>query len=101
MQIRIPKLLVLFAVAANGAVQAEDDRYSGDGYVFFSVDRPGGGSISDLLTIGGGGEGLLYKGLGVNVDLGYQFPRGSSESGIGLASLNGCYHSSTGTSPPN
>lgn len=45
-----------------------------------------------MLTIGGGGEGLLYKGLGVNADLGYRFSREEFSSGIGLASLNGCYH---------
>jgi hypothetical protein len=89
---RLTGLILLFGVAAAGIVRAADSRYSGDGYVFFSVDRPGHASIADLLTVGGGGEALLYKGLGVNVDLGYQFPRESISDGIGLASLNGCYH---------
>ncbi len=89
---RFLNLLFLFAVAAPGVVRAADNRYSGDGFVFFSVDRPRGASIAELLTVGGGGEGLLYKGLGINADLGYQFPRTEFSSGIGLASLNGCYH---------
>lgn len=78
------------AIAARG--QEPPNRYSGDGYVFFSADRPRGASFTELLTVGGGGEGLLYRGLGVNADIGYQFVRGYPGEGVGLASLNGCYH---------
>jgi hypothetical protein len=67
-------------------------RYSGAGYGFFSLDRPGGASLGDVLTVGGGGEALLFKGVGIGADIGYQFPRGSGGSGIGIATLNGCYH---------
>jgi hypothetical protein len=89
---RILILAAVLAVAAGGVAWAGGNRYSGDGYVFFSVDRPRGGSLADLLTFGAGGEGLLYKGLGVNADIGYQFARRSFTNGVGLASINGCYH---------
>jgi hypothetical protein len=63
----------------------------GDGYAFFSMDRPPHATLADILTVGGGGEYLLYKGLGVGADLGYQFARGSAGSGVGLASVGGVY----------
>jgi len=82
--------LLFTSAAAFG--QPTEQRYSGDGFVFFSADRPSQGSLSDLLGVGVGGEGFIYKGLGVQGDLGYEFPRGYVADGIGLASLNGTYH---------
>lgn len=64
----------------------------GDGYAFLSLDRPAGASVADVFTVGGGGEALLYRGLGIGADLGYQFARGSAGDGVGLGSINGVYH---------
>ena len=69
----------------------EPQRFRGYGYGYFAV----GGtccSFSNLLGFGGGGEALLYKGLGAGIDLGYVFPRANLACGIGLLTVNPSYH---------
>jgi hypothetical protein len=88
--IKPPVLLSLLAPAA--AFGQTQQRYSGDWFAFFSADRPSYGSFADLLGVGFGGERLIYKGLGIEGDVAYEFPRGFASQGIGLASLNGTYH---------
>ena len=75
--------LILSATAAG---------QTGAGHVFLSLDRPSRADLADLMTVGAGGEWLLYKGIGVGGDLGYQFSRRAAGNGVGLASLNGSYH---------
>src|SRR5437868_211880 len=65
---------------------------SGDGYVFLGLDKAEGASLAEALTVGLGGDALLYKGFGIGFDLGYLFPRHGVGDGIGLVSLNGTYH---------
>jgi hypothetical protein len=65
---------------------------SGDGYVFLGLDKAEGASFAEALTLGLGGDALLYKGFGAGFDLGYLFPRQSVSDGVGLATLNGTYH---------
>lgn len=77
-------LAVGFAAVAAGQNSA--------GHVFLSLDRPPRNSFADVMTVGGGGDWFIYKGLGVGVDLGYQFARREPGDGVGLASLNGAYH---------
>jgi hypothetical protein len=73
----------LWAALFLAAVPAFAD---GQGYLFFG---PGN---ARALHLGGGGEGLVYKGLGLGGELGYAFPRGAFGGGIGLLSANASYH---------
>ncbi|MEN6606185.1 MAG: hypothetical protein ABFD60_02990, partial [Bryobacteraceae bacterium] len=91
-QTKIPSLIIMLALATGSAVQAASDQYWGDSYLFFSVDKLDEATIADFFTFGGGADALIYKGLGVNVDLGYQFVRNDFASGVGLTSFDGCYH---------
>lgn len=49
-------------------------------------------NFGDMLSMGGGGEGFVYKGLAIGGDLGYLASRRYFGEGIGLASLNASYH---------
>lgn len=81
-------LLALIPMAAPAADSQES--YRGQGYLFYGPGRaPGGGTMQQ---IGGGGEGFLYKGLGVGAELGYLFPAGGFTYGVGLLSVDGSYH---------
>lgn len=64
---------------------------AGQGYLFF-----GPGSYT-AMHFGGGGEGLVYKGLGVGGEIGYVFPREAFVYGVGLLSVNTSYHWNAGT----
>ena len=88
---RFTHLLFLSCCAACAFGQSR-----GAGYAFFSVDRPASASFADVVAVGAGGEALLYRGLGLGADLGYQFARGSAGNGVGLGSLGGVYHIARG-----
>ena len=66
------------------------------GHAFFSLDRPPRSQLATIMTAGGGGDWVFYRGLGVGADLGYQFARRDPGDGVGLASLNGAYHIESG-----
>ena len=51
-----------------------------------------GGDAQGILQVSGGGEGLIYKGLGAGAEIGYLFPRQAAAEGFGLFSANGFYH---------
>jgi hypothetical protein len=61
------------------------------GYVFFApgVTSPGGTGIAHL---GGGGEALVYRGLGAGAELSYIAPWRAFGDGIGAFSPNASYH---------
>ncbi|OFV94609.1 MAG: hypothetical protein A3F68_11130 [Acidobacteria bacterium RIFCSPLOWO2_12_FULL_54_10] len=54
------------------------------------------GEGARIQFLGGGGQGLLYKGFGAGADVGYLFPKESFGEGFGLLSTNGSYHFFTG-----
>jgi len=65
---------LLIAVWVPVAVLAQTaDEHKGQGYVYFA---PGvatfDGQSGGMLHIGAGGEGLVYKGLGVGAEAGYR-----------------------------
>lgn len=80
----------LVLVPAMAAAQSADDRRAW-GYGFVA---PGSTSRDNSATIhfGGGGEGLIHKGLGVGVEIGYLGPARSLGEGFGIFSANGSYH---------
>lgn len=73
--------VILMAVLLPFAAAAQNKEYRGQGYVFVA---PGTASeIGATLHIGGGGEGLIYKGLGVGGEVGSAIsarPRTSAEA---------------------
>ncbi|SRR5712692_898029 len=50
------------------------------------------GSTTGTLHFGGGGEGFVYKGLGIGAEVGFLAPVKSFRSGSGLVSVDGSYH---------
>ncbi len=82
-------LLIVVCVARAGE---NDPVRRGQGYVFFA---PGGATSSGyteaVMHVGGGVEGLLYKGLGIGAEIGYLYPTVSASSGVAVVSLNGLY----------
>lgn len=65
-----------------------------NGYVFFAPGGVTAGSYTSMtLHAGGGGEGVLGKGLGVGAEIGALGPRQDfSECAVGVFSANGYYH---------
>jgi len=87
--------LSFYGLLAHPEVLAQSDSSQerrGWGYGFFAVGSPSV-EATPILHIGAGGEGLVYKGLGVGADLGYLAPAQAFREGIGLLSVNGSYHS--------
>jgi len=81
----------VLALIAGPLAAQEGKQYRSQGYVFFApgLASPGGHSF---LHFGGGGDALIYKGLGAGAELGYIFPSRSAADGVGLFSANGSYH---------
>lgn len=93
MRNRTISLIVIMMVLSIG-VQAQSGSDSrGLGYVFVApgaaINRAGG---SASMHGGVGGEGLVYKGLGVGGEIGYLGPIESPADGFGVLSANGSWH---------
>ena len=86
----IVSLLWIFCAAGTTFGQTATER-RGQGYVFIAPSGFTSGATAGL-HFGGGGEGLVYKGLGVGGELGYAAPFERFNSGLGVASINGSYH---------
>jgi len=84
-------LLVMTMVATVVLAQAADE-HRGQGYVFFGPGAASGGGTLGTVHFGGGGEGLLYKGIGVGGELGFLAPNQRFSDGLAVLSLNGSYH---------
>jgi hypothetical protein len=83
-------LLLLALVSIPGIAQTSDE-HKGQGYVFFA---PGTTSPEAIGTMhfGGGGEALVYKGLGLGGEVGYLVPWRSMGDGMGTFSPDVSYH---------
>jgi hypothetical protein len=82
--------VILLAVLLPFAAAAQTKERRGQGYVFVaptSTTEEGFG-----LHIGVGGEGLVYKGLGVGGEIGYLGSADGLRDGIGVLSTNISYH---------
>jgi len=79
-------LVVLLPLAA--AAQSKDRR--GQGYFFVAPTATTSGDFG--LHIGGGGEGLVYKGLGVGGEIGYLGASRELSRGIGVLSPDVSYN---------
>jgi hypothetical protein len=81
---------ILLAVLLPFAASAQSKERRGQGYVFVAPTTTTEGGSG--LHIGGGGEGLVYKGLGVGGEVGYLGAARDLSQGIGILSPNVSYH---------
>ncbi|MEK6409013.1 MAG: outer membrane beta-barrel protein [Acidobacteriota bacterium] len=91
---------VLFLMVASGVALAQGSNPPrGWGYGFGGVGgASGSGSSTAFFSVGAGGEGLVYKGLGLGAEVGYIAPFRSAGDGIGILSPDVSYHFSNGSS---
>src|SRR5579863_2461659 len=80
-------LLTSFGICTEANAQNR----SWEGYGYFGA-HSSPGNFGDLISIGAGADGFLYRGLAAGADLGYMFPPASAGNGIGLLSVNPSYH---------
>ena len=86
-------LIALFALAMvpASALAQKADMPKGWGYGFGGIGASSGDFGHTTVHVGGGGEGLFYKGLGAGAEIGY-LGRDGFGSGFGVASVNVAYH---------
>lgn len=82
--------VILLVVLLPFAAAAQSKERRGQGYVFVAPGTTSEGGAT--LHIGGGGEGLVYKGLGVGGEIGYLGAAQNLSGGIGVLSPNVSYH---------
>lgn len=87
--VMIVSILLGVQVAALGQTASEP---RGWGYGFGGVGGTSGGSTVGTFHVGGGGEFLVHKGLGLGAEIGYLSPFGDPGEGIGILSTNVGYH---------
>ncbi|MEW6212072.1 MAG: hypothetical protein AB1631_27195 [Acidobacteriota bacterium] len=91
MKIILRNAAMIFAVillsCATASAQEKKERSSW-GYGFVA---PSGADSTFLLHFGGGGEGVIHKGLGIGGEIGYVGAAREPNVGVGLASINGVY----------
>jgi hypothetical protein len=96
--LRIFMALLLFTFSTQGFAATESEKQEGEehrgqGYAFYAPGALGAdGHYLATAHIGGGGEVLLYRGLGVGGEIGYLTPQRDFAAGIGMLSANGSYH---------
>ncbi len=86
-------LFILTSLAFSMALNAQDERerpYNGSGHVYYALGGAKGSGA--FMGVGVGGEGLVYRGLGLGADIGYLFPARDPAYGVGLLSVNPSYH---------
>lgn len=82
---------IIFLAILPTLAHAQSDERKGWGYLFGGA---GGASESStaFLHTGGGGEGLIYKGLGVGAEVGYFTPFSRFGDGFGILSVDVAHH---------
>jgi hypothetical protein len=92
MEVMMNKLIfaILLAVLLPFAASAQTKEWRGQWYVFVAPSTTSEGGA--LLHIGGGGEGLVYKGLGVGGEIGYIGLARGLGGGGGILSPNVSYN---------
>src|SRR5262245_66245756 len=82
--------VILLVVLAPIAAAAQSGDRRGQGYAFVAPTASTGGGSG--LHFGAGGEGLVYKGLGVGAEDGYVAAARELGGGIGVLTSNGSYN---------
>jgi hypothetical protein len=80
--------------ASSGTTSSEKSLlHRAQGYLFVAPGAYNGyGGTTATLHIGGGGEAMVYQGLGVGAEVGAISALQDSGGGLGLFSANGSYH---------
>jgi hypothetical protein len=85
--------IAAWAYADNPAEQKEDQRSYVREYAFFALGiLVGDVDARGTWQMGGGGEVVVFKGIGVGGEIGYFSPWGNLGEGIGLFSPDKSYH---------
>src|SRR2546426_11781921 len=82
--------VIVLAVLLPFAAAAQNKERHGQGYVFVAPTTTTEGGFG--LHFGVGGEGLVYKGLGVGGEIGYLGAAQALSEGAGVLSPNVSYH---------
>src|SRR5678816_3603151 len=86
----IAVVLMMLFVPSIAFAQIQNERHGwGYGYVGVGGVAPNGSTVT--LTLGGGGERLVYKNLAAGAELASITPIGSFDEGFGLLSTNASY----------
>ena len=87
-------LIALFALALvpASAFAQKGDMPKGWGYGFGAIGASSGDFGHTTVHVGGGGEGLFYKGFGAGAEIGYLTQTRDAGNGFGVASVNVVYH---------
>jgi hypothetical protein len=78
--------VILLAVLLPFDAAAQSNESRGQGYFFVAPGSASGGGLT--LHAGGGGEGLVYKGLGVGGEIGYLRLDREGRDGVGFGVLS-------------
>jgi hypothetical protein len=84
----VAALMMLIPVLASAQSQ---DVGRTQGYVFIAPGVRTSGTSAQL-HVGGGVDALVYKGVGIGAELGYNGRLQAMRSGFGIFSVNGSYH---------
>jgi Outer membrane protein beta-barrel domain len=93
----VPVIALMAIIQAAAFAQSPGDKKAW-GYLFGGVGGNSGGDSTASFQVGGGGEALVYKGLGIGAEVGYLAPFRSSGDGFGIFSADGSYHFKTSNS---
>lgn len=86
-------MAIAFLILAQGLATAQtSNERKGLGYIFGGVGGRDGVGSNTVVNVGGGGEGIVVRGLGVGGEIGYLSNTRSVSNGFGLASANLSYH---------
>jgi len=86
---------LIFLTLAHGVALAQSSSNSARGWGYFVGGvgaTAGNGSSTATFQVAGGGEGLVYKGLGFGAEVGYLAPFRGAGEGFGILSVNPAYH---------
>lgn len=89
---RIMLMICLLGLISGAAIAQTAKEHRGQGYGFIAPGVVSDEGSAATLHFGVGGEGLVYKGLGVGGEVGYLHPARGFSEGFGIASANGSYH---------
>jgi len=85
----IAAMFVLTCISVGASAQSQERR--GWGYGFIAVGGTAGDGSATTLHYGGGGERLIYRGLGLGAELGNVTPIGDFGHGLGIFSATASY----------
>jgi opacity protein-like surface antigen len=87
----VAAIFLLAFIPTISFAQSQSER-RGWGYGFIALGGSAGDGSATALHYGGGGERLIYRGLGVGAELGNVTPTGDFGQGLGILSANMSYN---------